>query len=101
MIDREFFLGFIKIHILYHASKAPVYGVDIMEELTHHGYAISPGTLYPTLHRLTREGFLKSETRVVDGKVRKYYSATAAGKRVLADSRRKIRELVSEVLEGK
>jgi DNA-binding PadR family transcriptional regulator len=100
MIDREFFLGFIKIHILYHAAKEPVYGIDIMEELARHGYTVSPGTLYPTLHRLTKEGFLKSETRVVGGKVRKYYIATTAGKRVLKESRRKIRELVSEIMEG-
>ena len=57
MLDREFFLGFIKIHILYHASKEAIYGADIAAELARHGYNISPGTLYPTLHRLTREGF--------------------------------------------
>ena len=44
MLDREFFLGFIKIHILYHASKEPIFGVEIAEELARHGYSISPGT---------------------------------------------------------
>ena len=33
MVDREFFLGFIKIHILYHASKEPIFGVEIVKEL--------------------------------------------------------------------
>jgi len=101
MLDREFFLGFIKIHILYHASKAPIFGVEIAEELARHGYSISPGTLYPVLHRLEKEGFMESSSRVVNGRVRKYYQATAEGKLVLEQSKKKIRELVTEVIEEK
>ena len=101
MVDREFFLGFIKIHILYHASKEPIFGVEIAEELARHGYSISPGTLYPVLHRLEKEGFMESSSRVVNGRVRKYYQATAEGKLVLEQSKRKIRELVTEVIEEK
>jgi len=100
MIDREFFLGFIKIHILYHAAKEPIYGADIAVELARHGYNVSPGTLYPTLHRLSKEGFLTCQTRVIAGKLRKYYHATPAGRRILKESRQKIRELVAEVMEG-
>ncbi len=99
MVDREFFLGFIKIHILYHASKEPTFGVEIADELARHGYRISPGTLYPTLHRLEKEGYLESKSRVVNGRVRRYYQATAQGKLVLEQSREKIRELVTEVIE--
>ena len=94
MLDREFFLGFIKIHILYHASKESIFGAEMTQELTRHGYTVSPGTLYPTLHRLEKEGYLRSSLKVVDGKVRKYYQATAEGKRVLERSRKSIRELV-------
>ena len=101
MVDREFFLGFIKIHILYHASKEPIFGVEIAGELARHGYSISPGTLYPTLHRLEKEGYLESSPRVVDGRVRRYYRATVEGRRVLEESRQKIRELVTEVIEEK
>jgi DNA-binding PadR family transcriptional regulator len=99
MVDREFFLGFIKIHILYHAAKTPIFGAEIAEELGRHGYVIGPGTLYPTLHRLEREGYLESSSKIVGGKVRKYYSITAKGGRVMENSRRKIRELVDEVLK--
>lgn len=98
MIDREFFLGFIKIHILYHASKEPVSGVELAHELGRHGYILSPGTLYPTLHRLEKEDYLKQETRVVDGRMRKYYSATEEGTKVLNEARNKIKELIGEVL---
>ncbi len=101
MLDREFFLGFIKIHILYHASKEPIFGVEIAEELARHGYSISPGTLYPVLHRLEKEGYLESSSKVVNGRVRKYYQATVEGKLVLEQSKRKIRELVTEVIEEK
>ncbi len=99
MLDREFLLGFIKIHILYHASKEPIFGVEIAEELARHGYSISPGTLYSMLHRLEKEGYLGSCSKVVNGKMRKYYQATAEGRLVLEQSRKNIRELVTEVIE--
>ncbi|MBZ4654400.1 MAG: transcriptional regulator, PadR-like family [Peptococcaceae bacterium] len=95
---RDFFLGFVKIHILHHAEQEPVYGSYLIQELAHHGYEISPGTLYPTLHSLEKNGYLVKEDRVVDGKVRKYYSITDKGREALAEARLKIKELVSEVL---
>ena len=101
MLDRDFFLGFVRIHILYHAAREPIFGVGIAEELARHGYNISPGTLYPTLHRLETEGCLESSSRVVGGRVRRYYRATAEGRLMLQESRKKIRELVDEVLEEK
>jgi len=96
-----FFLGFVKIHILYHASKEAIYGAEILGELGRHGYRLSPGTLYPTLHRLEREGYLAVEKRVVEGKVRKYYTATVQGLAVLGESKKKIAELMDEVLLDK
>ena len=96
---REFFLGFIKIHILYHASKEPVYGAWLMRELARHGYELSPGTLYPTLHALQRAGYLTKEVRVIEGRQRKYYRITDRGQMVLAEARERIAELVHEVLD--
>lgn len=101
MLDREFFLGFIKMHILYHASKEPIFGVAITEELARHGYDLSPGILYPMLHRLEKAGYLESSSQVVSGRVRKYYRAAAEGNQVLEESKRRIRELVNEVIEDK
>ena len=95
---KDFFLGFVKIHTLYHASREPIYGAEIVEELGRHGYRLSPGTLYPTLHRLEREGYLTVEKRVVEGRVRKYYHITDRGMAILDEARRKIAELVDEVL---
>ena len=98
---KDFFLGFVKIHILYHASKEPIYGVGIQEELSRHGYQLSPGTIYPTLHRLEKDGYLARESKVVMGKVRNYYSITEKGLGALYEARGKILELVNEVIKEK
>jgi DNA-binding PadR family transcriptional regulator len=95
---RDFFLGFIKIHILHHAAHKPVFGLALIRELARHGYDLSPGTLYPVLHGLERAGYLQREVRVVQGKVRKYYRTTPHGKQALEEARAKIHELVTEVL---
>ena len=95
---RDFFLGFIKIHILHHASKEPGYGLWLIEELGRHGYKLSPGTLYPVLHKLEEEKLLKSHTKNVSGKIRKYYRASAKGIRTLTEIKEKIKELVGEVM---
>ncbi|MBC7224679.1 MAG: helix-turn-helix transcriptional regulator [Anaerolineae bacterium] len=97
---RELMLGLIRIHILHHAAEGPVYGVWLMEELRRHGYELSPGTLYPILHSLERQGYLASERRVVGGRVRRYYTLTPRGRQALEESRARVRELAREILGG-
>jgi PadR family transcriptional regulator, regulatory protein PadR len=96
---RDFFLGFIKIHILHHASKEPVYGLWLIEELGSHGYKLSPGTLYPILHKLEEEKLLTAHAVNVNGKIRKYYGTTAKGTKTLAKIKLKMNELIKEVTE--
>jgi PadR family transcriptional regulator PadR len=97
----EFFRGFVRIHILYHAEKGPIYGLEMAGELGRHGYtSISPGTLYPTLHGLERAGYLQAEERLIEGRWRKYYTITPAGRQALAQIRAKLGELADEVLEA-
>ena len=98
-LTKEFFLGFIKVHILHHAARGPIYGSQMLTELGRHGYGLSPGTLYPTLKKLHKQGYLRQTRRLVAGKVRKYYAATPAGRAALDEARRRISELVAEVLE--
>lgn len=98
-ISREFVLGFIKIHVLYHAQKEDFCGIDIMKELRRHGYRIGPGTLYPTLHKMQRDGYLQSKKRTENGRVRIYYKTTPKGKHALHHVKPKISELVSEILD--
>jgi PadR family transcriptional regulator, regulatory protein PadR len=98
-MEKTFLLGFIKIHILHHAAKGPIYGLWLIEELHRHGYTMSPGTLYPILHSLEKEGLLKSRERSVEGKIRRNYVSTPQGRRALKSVKRKIGELVQEVME--
>jgi DNA-binding PadR family transcriptional regulator len=98
-ITRHFFNGFIRLHVLYHAARGPTYGAEISEELVRHGYRLSQGTLYPTLHLLEQLGYLRSRTDVVRGKRRRYYRATPRGRKVLEESRQKLQELVAEVID--
>lgn len=99
-VTRDLSLAFVRVHILHHAAEGEIFGLEMIEELRRHGYAIGPGTLYPILHGLEQSGSLRARQQVVNGKRRKYYVATPKGRRVLADVRRKIRELVDEVLEN-
>jgi PadR family transcriptional regulator, regulatory protein PadR len=96
-IHRNFFLGFIRLHILFHACQGPIFGLEMIRELERHGYTLSPGTLYPILHTLERDGYLIAEKRVVGGKIRKYYSATESGRQALAEALVKVRELMDEI----
>ncbi|HIC90238.1 MAG TPA: PadR family transcriptional regulator [Anaerolineae bacterium] len=96
---RDLFLGFVKIHILHHAARQPVYGLWLIEELSRHGYNLSPGTLYPTLRRLETQGYLQYEKRVEGGRVRKYYTVTEKGRQALTEARHYIKELTQELLE--
>jgi PadR family transcriptional regulator PadR len=96
---RSLFLGFIKLHILYHAGQGPVYGLWLIQELAGHGYKLSPGTLYPTLHGLEEQGYLVSEKQVMEGKVRRYYRLTPQGAAALAEARQKVAELAGEIMD--
>jgi DNA-binding PadR family transcriptional regulator len=99
IVFRNLFLGFVRLHILYHASKEQVFGLSLMEELARHGYRMSPGTLYPILHQMESNGFLSSKKTVVHGKVRKYYRITEEGEKALSLSHEKIEELSKELNE--
>jgi DNA-binding PadR family transcriptional regulator len=68
------------------------------EELARHGYRISPGTLYPTLHRMEDDGLLSSRRTVIDGRSRRVYRATPAGRRTLREMKSALRQLADELL---
>lgn len=96
---REIYSGLIRIHILIHAAHESVFGLAMMEELKHHGYRIGPGTLYPLLHGMERNGLLVSELMNVGGRRRRVYKLTKAGKRALDQARTKVDELHQELHE--
>lgn len=100
MADQELYSGLIRLHILYHASKEPIFGLGMIRELKRHGYAISPGTLYPILHRLQEKRYIRSTKQIVAGKVRRCYVITPRGRKALEQASTKVRELFDELFEG-
>lgn len=101
LVTREFLLSFWKIHILHHAEEGPVYGQWIADELRRHGYHISPGTLYPLLRRMEKNGWLSStiHTPGTRSNARKEYRLTVEGSKILAFMRAQVEELHHEVIE--
>ena len=99
LLTREILLGFWKVHILHHAAAHPVIGQWVVTELRRHGYDISPGTLYPLLKRLERNGWLRSEVAVGEGqRRRRYYHLTRRGAAVLNVLRETVVELHHEIV---
>jgi PadR family transcriptional regulator, regulatory protein PadR len=96
-IVREFLLGFWKIHILYHAAESQgVYGQWMLDELSHHGYRVSPGTLYPILARMERHGWIRA-SEPKRSKTARVYRLTPRGRDVLNRVRASLNELYGEV----
>ena len=96
---RDLYSGLIPLHVLYHASKGPIFGLEMIEELRRHGYRLSPGTMYPLLHGLESKGLLKSRQTASGRNRRRVYRATPAGRTALALAKDKVQELFSELFE--
>jgi DNA-binding PadR family transcriptional regulator len=99
MADQDLYSGLIRLHILHHASREPIFGLGMIRELTRHGYGIGPGTLYPMLHRLQAKKYLTSRKQWVAGRRRRCYTITKLGHRALRQAREKVRELFDELAE--
>ena len=99
--DRDLYSGLIRLHVLYHAVEAPIFGLGMVQELARHGYRISPGTLYPLLHGLEQKGYLRSWEERKGRSRRLVFRSTPKGHRALRAARKKIRELFAEIVGGK
>jgi PadR family transcriptional regulator PadR len=97
--DRTLYSGLIRLHVLHHAVEGPIFGLGMMEELARHGYRISPGSLYPLLQSLEKKGYLQSNEERNGKSRRKVYRATKLGRKALAASKSKVRELFHELIE--
>jgi PadR family transcriptional regulator, regulatory protein PadR len=106
-MDRELLKGSIALLILRLLSERDMYGYEIIQESarrTQDAFAFKAGTLYPALHQLHKRGLLRSEwRRGANGKQRKYYGLTAAGRRAAKRTQRDwqaFTEMVNAVLAG-
>jgi PadR family transcriptional regulator len=97
--EKDLYSGLIHLHILHHAAEEGIFGLGMIEELARHGYRLSPGTLYPVLHRLEKKGMLRSYKQIEAGKIRRVYRATTAGRKALMIAKEKVQELFGELFE--
>jgi DNA-binding PadR family transcriptional regulator len=77
-----------------------LHGYAIIEALQiRSGGALNPptGTIYPALRRLERSGYVASEWSTVNGRERRTYQLTSAGRRALAGERVSWQEFSSTV----
>jgi PadR family transcriptional regulator PadR len=94
-----FYSGLVRLHILHHAVEGPIFGFGIIEELTRHGYRLSPGALYPLLHSMEKMGYLRSTEERSGRWSRRVYRATPLGRETLREAKEKVRELFAELFE--
>lgn len=73
--------GTITIGVLSQLS-SPQYGYSLVTILDEKGMQVEPGTLYPLLRRLEKQGLLKSEWDTNETRPRKYYELSSLGKEV-------------------
>src|SRR5579871_5523245 len=92
--------GFIRMHVLHHAEEGKLFGNWMIEELRHHGYTISAGTLYPMLRTMERDGWIKGRNEK-SGLRRRLYKITPKGRTALTEARARLRELFQEVGQKK
>jgi PadR family transcriptional regulator PadR len=81
--------GSTEILILSLLAAEPMYGYQISQELGKRSdgyFEMKEGLLYPTLHRMQKEGLLASEWRQsATSRRRKYYAITAKGQEMLGE----------------
>ncbi len=91
-------VDFIELHILHHATEEWIFGVCMIEGLAEHGYSLNASQLYPRFHKLEKSGYLRRSERVVNGRLRKYYRATPAGRKYFRGEKKRLMELAGEAL---
>ncbi len=94
MATKDLLKGTLKPIILkLLADNNRLYGYEItqsVKELTKGEIELTFGALYPILHKLEKEGVVKTESEVVNNRNRIYYSLTESGK---STAKEKIEEL--------
>lgn len=79
------------------ANHGKMYGYEISQKvkmLSENALVITEGALYPTLHKLEAEGYLKTEQVNVGNRMRKYYSLTGSGDSFVSKKLVEFREFV-------
>jgi PadR family transcriptional regulator PadR len=84
------FKGTLPTLILEALLHEPSHGYRIAQEIKERSQGVldfKEGTLYPALHKLQNEGLVKSTESVENGRPRRYYRITEAGRKTLTKDR--------------
>lgn len=87
-VDKELSKGSHELILLKLLSRKDMYGYQLIQEmalLSEDVFRMSQGSLYPFLHTLEGRGFIGSYAQTENGRERRYYRLTAAGRRALED----------------
>lgn len=99
--DPDLVRGTLETILLETICRRPMYGYQICKTLnaqTDGYFDLREGSLYPALHRLERDGLLKSYWEKTDaGRRRKYYRITDAGAAALVKKRQQWRAFAGAV----
>ena len=97
----EILQGTLDMLLLRSLQWGPQHGYGLVQALrTHSGdvLQVETGSLYPALHRLERQGWVRSEWKQTESNQRaKYYRITAAGKKQLASDLSRWEQMVAAV----
>ena len=80
--------GSMTMLLLKLLSEQDMYGyemISVLRERSENVFELKAGTLYPLLHSLEEKNLLESYEQEALGKVRKYYSITKAGRKLLQE----------------
>lgn len=79
-MNAQFKKGILELCVLSLIQRRDCYGYELVEAISQK-FAISEGTIYPILRRLTDEGYFETYLRESSsGPPRKYYRITARGR---------------------
>lgn len=90
-VDKELSKGSHELILLKLLSRRDMYGYQLIQEmalLSEDVFRMSQGSLYPFLHALEDRGLIDSYARAENGRERRYYRLTTAGRRALEDKER-------------
>ena len=89
-VDRSLVSGSTTMLLLKLLSEKDMYGYEMIETLrekSQNVFELKAGTLYPLLHGMEDKNYLTVYEKEVGGKVRKYYSITKSGRKVLEEKK--------------
>jgi PadR family transcriptional regulator PadR len=97
----ELLQGTLDMLILQSLQREPMHGYAIAQVIRNRSgevLTVETGSLYPALHRLERQKWVKSEWKVTESKQRaKYYQLTALGKKQLTADHQRWLQLVRAI----